>query len=106
MPNQDQEPITAKFNPNESPMVAGGVSLERNPELKSGGWEAGTIKNDYKAVVVFSAPELPGGVRLKEVIVPAGTPYLYNKLSDQVVMESCGNGSSPGWRELCRAGNC
>ena len=81
------------------PVVPGGVPEESLAPLLDKGWIRGTTKYDVtNAGVAFSDPELPGGVVLRLVDIPAGTDYIANPSEGTAIILGCGNATC--WRYL------
>lgn len=80
------------FDPNVDPVIPGGLTQEDKQSLQAMGFEElRMVADDPDAVVGFANPRLPGGIEMRKVTVPAGTPFLLNRDTGAVVLAECGN---------------
>ena len=74
------------------PVMPGGLAESDRASLLANGWTKEVTAAEVKdAYLTFADPELPGGVAVRRVSIPAGTVYFKNTAKNAVVVDGCGN---------------
>ena len=80
------------FDPSVDPIIPGGFTKAHTNDLKERGFIETTLDAEAPdAIVAFRNSDLPGGVELRKVTVPVGTPILVHPETGNIYASSCGN---------------